>query len=119
MELWIRSQDKKVLFKIDNVGINDYNGYFYVVSIIKGEEVKLGKYEFHNSTRALEVLDEIQNKLQPLLYLKPNTKLELETISHAKKYFQDLNGVNFITCDNNFKIEPITTNVIVYEMPEN
>lgn len=60
MELWIRSQDKKQLVKVNNVYVVDYNGYYFVASEINGDEITLGKYEFHNSTRALEVLDEIQ-----------------------------------------------------------
>ena len=60
MELWIRSQDKKGLFKVNNVYVVDYNGYYYVASVIHGKEVKLGEYGFHTSTRALEILDEIQ-----------------------------------------------------------
>lgn len=63
MNLTIRSQDKKGLFKVDNIDINDYNGYYYVVSIINNREVKLGKYGFHTSTRALEILDEIQKRI--------------------------------------------------------
>ena len=60
MELWVRSQDKKRLLKIDDIGIVDYNGYYYVVGYKNDKEIKLGEYGFHTATRALEVLNEIQ-----------------------------------------------------------
>jgi hypothetical protein len=57
MELWIRSQDKLSLTKINSIGI-EYDkklvGYGNVC-------VKLGEYK--TKERALEVLDEIQNIL--------------------------------------------------------
>lgn len=76
MELWVRSQDRKGLFKIDNISIVDYNGYYYVVSVTKGTEIILGKYEFHSSTRALEVLDSIQRRIEYINNVDNNTFAE-------------------------------------------
>ena len=71
MELWVRSQDKKSLKRI-NTEIylrKDLNNYtkgdvFFIVS----GGGKLGEYD--TEERALEVLDEIQRLLQPTLFIK-------------------------------------------------
>lgn len=112
MELWIRSQDKKCLMPVNRIDI-DTNGKTIVIN---GFETIIGKYE--TEERALEVLDEIQQKIKTLLYLKPNCLLNSTDIECGKKYFEKLNKQEFITCDNNFEIIPISTNTIVYEMPE-
>lgn len=113
MELWIRSQDKKKLIKVNEIKIEsviDGNSFIY------SDTTDLGTYK--TKERAIEILDEIQNKIKTILYLKPKNLLELNDIKLGKRYFEQLNGVEFITCDNNFEIEPITANAIVYEMPE-
>lgn len=77
MELWIRSQDKEDLVKIDNIRIkHEYkqkevkdnygriSAYIkgnYMKSMIYSDSVWLGEYE--TKERVLEVLDEIQNVL--------------------------------------------------------
>lgn len=66
MELWIRSQDKKHLLKVDN--IKWFGGELYTNDIVFLETIKdgvrylLGIYS--NGKRALEVLDDIQRFLQ-------------------------------------------------------
>jgi hypothetical protein len=68
MDLWIRSQDKTSLVKVDNLYISVGNYICYYVE--KGKEIpntyyrpsgELGRYK--SQKRALEVLDEIQNKI--------------------------------------------------------
>ena len=68
MELWIRSQDKSSIVKVDNLYVSVGNYICYYVE--KGKEVsgtyyrpsgELGRYE--TKERALEVLDEIQDEL--------------------------------------------------------
>lgn len=112
MDLWIRSQNKTDLVNVHNIYITDSG---FIRTNRDGFEIFLGKY---SSSRALEVLDEIQNKIKTLLYLKPTCILETSKIEAAKHYYEDLNDKEFITCDNNFEIIPFSTNVIVYEMPE-
>lgn len=56
MDLWIRSQDKKKLIKVNEIKIEsviDGNSFIY------SDTTDLGTYE--TKERALEVLDEIQN----------------------------------------------------------
>lgn len=63
MELWIRSQDKDILLKTNSLLVDDNNNDIYTQDFI-GENLTtytLGRYK--SKERALEVLDEIQNKL--------------------------------------------------------
>ena len=65
MELWIRSQDRENLLKVDRLDVNDnkiqanfkayYSGCDYLI---------IGIYE--SNDRALEVLDEIQKYLEKM-----------------------------------------------------
>ena len=112
MELWIRSQNKRYLNRVDNISVLDYR----VIMLANQGRMTLGVYK--SKERALEVLDEIQSKIKPLLYLKPSTHLRLEDIEGGKKYFEELNNLEFITCDKNFEIIPFSSNVVVYEMPK-
>lgn len=59
MELWIRSQDKERITKIDEVyySSDDY-GYYVMCYKDQFTGYKLGKYK--SKERALEVLDEIE-----------------------------------------------------------
>ena len=100
MDLWIRSQDREKLVKVDDIAINGrvIEGYFD-----KNTEYEdLGVYK--SKERALEVLDEIQNLLMP------------------KKMIQCVNlepVINDLVYIPNEKVEvtPLS-NIIVYEMPK-
>ena len=114
MELWIRTQDRERLFKADHLFINKRNH----ICIDNGTDTYwvLGRYK--TKKRALEILDEIQNKIKTLLYFKPKSLIKLEDLETAKSYFEKLNHVDFITATNEYEIEPITRNTIVYKMPK-
>lgn len=89
MELWVRSQDKEHLVKVDNIRIkheyeqkkvNDNYGrttaYIngkYRKSFIYTDSAWLGEYE--TKERALEVLNEIQNRLNLSLGANANNQL--------------------------------------------
>ena len=69
MELWVRSQDRESLVKVDNLYVSVGNYICYYVE--KGKEIpntyyrpsgELGRYK--TKERALEVLDEIQDLLE-------------------------------------------------------
>ena len=70
MELWIRSQDKRILQKVNNIYL-DANYEDKRISTYDGDNVELGTYK--TKERALEVLDEIQE------YMNFDIKLKLET----------------------------------------
>lgn len=70
MELWIRSQDKEDLVKVNSLWIMDnqiwmevpfYENYKKLGLTVSGHNHKLAEYK--TKERALEVLDEIQNKI--------------------------------------------------------
>lgn len=59
MELWIRSQDKTFLRKVNTIGIVEGRDFW---SIDENLTVSFGKYK--TKERAIEVLDEIQDLLK-------------------------------------------------------
>ena len=114
MELWIRTQDREGLFKVDKLWYSyDKQENQHCINNFGAE---FGTYK--SKERALEVLDEIQNKIKSQYLLKPKTKMELSVLESAKNYYENLNNTDIIICDDNFKIETINTNAIVYEMPK-
>ncbi len=108
MELWIRSQDKEKLLKVNDIAIemNMIYGYFD-----KNTEYEhLGSYV--SRERALEVLDEIQNILMPRIeYIQnePIEKCELSNITTQKLMY-------IRTQNSDVKVLEFPT--YVYEMPE-
>lgn len=108
MELWIRSQDRENLKKI-NTGFylkQDLSDYAKgeVIFIVSGGD-KLGEYE--TKERALEVLDEIQKLLEPKIIYKIDSE-------KPQQYFKD--GNIFVNYDTKTEIQEL--NRIVYEMPK-
>lgn len=59
MNLWIRSQDRTFLRKVNTIGIVEGRDFW---SIDENLTISFGKYK--TKERALEVLDEIQDLLQ-------------------------------------------------------
>ena len=99
MELWVRSQNKGALIKVEMLGKTDETIYSYS-GINKTE---LGTYKSYE--RALEVLDEIQEVLCPkILTMKPNSQITLN------------DGVNIVLPDN-CSYERIG-DTYVFEMPK-
>ena len=70
MELWIRSQDKKRLIKIDNIKVYEdlKDNYSDIRAVFNDYELSLGEYK--TKERALMILDEIQNILQPRIIMR-------------------------------------------------
>lgn len=74
MELWIRSQNKLTLTKINSVVIDFNDKKKLVANYIEfyGSEDYTPLGEYDTEERALEVLDEIQNILKPQLLIRRN-----------------------------------------------
>lgn len=74
MELWVRSQDKNNLKKVNNIYVEhitkDYDSWIGNIHsqpyVITSDNGNLGFYG--TKERALEILDEIQNKIVTLNY---------------------------------------------------
>lgn len=99
MELWIRSQDKKCLTKVNHLYTNDN------CEIKQQDDIILGTYK--NQERALEVLDEIQSILKPKVIV--NTyKVEQAQLCDGTEFIQPML--------DNIQVQSATT--YVYEMPK-
>lgn len=116
MELWIRSQDKKDLVKINSLWIMDnqiwmevpfYENHKKLGLTLSGHNHKLAEYE--TEERAIEVLNEIQNILMPKYIL------DTSSIKPDGDFYEE-NGVIFQKYNANAKIEELST--FVYQMPE-
>lgn len=104
MNLWVRSQDKRILQKVDNIFL-DANYENKRISTYDGDNVELGTYK--TKERALEVLDEIQSLLRPIIKYKPIVQEEFNPAYTYK---------HFVKVDDNMKIKELST--FVYQMPE-
>ena len=62
MDLWIRSQDKRILQKVDNIFLDANYENKRICNYADDYKTELGTYK--TKERALEVLDEIQDLLQ-------------------------------------------------------
>ena len=70
MELWIRSQDKERIIKVNNIFIHQDNNHLIcanqrAIDQFNDESFELGAYS--SRKRTLEVLDEIQEKLKVIM----------------------------------------------------
>lgn len=74
MDLWIRSQDKELLLKVDFIRIRKVIGMDSVYYNLECKQVN-SLAQFSTKERALEVLDEIQSRMfgksQILVYQMP------------------------------------------------
>ena len=104
MELWIRSQDRENLLKTDIVAMEEIteNEEYWIYA---GHEM-YDPYRvfavYHSKERALEVLDEIQNLLKPLMKVK--NEFKKSELTGNCNWEQDVEYVNIPTR--------------VYEMPQ-
>ena len=104
MNLWVRSQDKRILQKVDNIFL-DANYENKRISTYDGDNIELGTYK--TKERAIEVLDEIQGLLQPIIKYEPIVQEEYNPAYTYK---------HFVKVDDNIEIKELST--FVYQMPE-
>lgn len=111
MELWIRSQEGtlgKVLF-IRPAGLA--LDIHFVGNYTTSEH-------FEREERALEVLDEISNKIKNQYIVKANCLIKPSDMMKEKEYLENTYDGDFIMQPPAYEIEPINPNVIYYEMPK-
>ena len=107
MNLWVRSQDKRILQKVDNIFL-DANYENKRISTYDGNSsTTLGEYK--TKERALEVLDEIQNILKPTII---TTGYECK----LKENIKDKMSFNLDMIPTKTEIQELST--VVYQMPE-
>lgn len=69
MDLWIRSQDEEFLMKIDNINLGldvDSNESYRLFTFVGGAVTSFTLGIYKSRERALEVLDEIQKKINDI-----------------------------------------------------
>lgn len=103
MELWIRSQDGDYLMPIKDTISSFRTGVFY-------QGVILGTYK--SKQRTLEVLDEIQNILQPRVYIKA------PSIVNPKDMIEDLANSICLRTTQQVEMELKQVGQFVYQMPK-
>lgn len=115
MNLWIRSQDREKLLKVDGL---QYQNCKLEENVSVETNAILGFYgsfendilgEYKTKERALEVLNEIQN------ILKPKYILDTSSIKPDGDFYEE-NGMIFQKYNVNARIEELST--FVYQMPE-
>lgn len=110
MDLWIRSQDKTFLMKIDNINLGlgvGSNKPCRLFTFVGGVVTSFTLGIYKTKGRALEVLDEIQNLLIP--------KVTINTFDIEKNDLLDNN--QYLTFKNkDFRIKQFET--YVYQMPK-
>ncbi len=109
MELWVRSQDKRLLCKVDSLNCYKLNGSF---NISTGNQL-LGKYS--TEERCLEIIDEIQGKLKDFSFVsvKGITQEEFDKLNNNAYEYGVVclpSGVDIVHHD---------IDVFTYQMPEN
>ena len=81
MNLWIRSQDRTFLRKVNTIGIVEGRDFW---SIDENLTVSFGKYK--TKERAIEVLDEIQDELISSDFMPIEKNEEVLTCGSARIY---------------------------------
>lgn len=112
MELWVRSQDKMNLVKIRQISLNYQNNKQIIANYMPDFYPNSGEYYellgiYESKERAIEILDEIQNLLQPTIEYKPIVQEEYNPAYEYK---------HFVKVDDNMEIKELST--FVYQMPE-
>ena len=113
MKLWIRSQDRERLTLTGDLRI-DYcveNGMYGIDSCDY-----IGFYK--TKERALEVLDEIQEKLKNKFLCKPNILLQPKDVAYIENELNAKYTNDFIMQPQALDIEPINCDIVIYEMPK-
>lgn len=105
MELWVRSQNKETLAKVDNLNIDKHDYSIYTQS--QTYQIVFGTYK--SRERALEVFNEIQNILKPVI-------ITTEYECNIKDNPRDKTHFNLEMKPEKTEIQQITS--YVYEMPE-
>lgn len=114
MELWIRSQDKECLMKVNRLDCDFRNGLCFILA--DDFKVRLATYE--SEARAKEILDEICYKIKNQFIVKEKSMLKPEDLMHHKKWLEYEYNSDFIMQDISCEIQPINSGIVYYEMPE-
>lgn len=119
MELWIRSQNKEYLIKCNTIAIDEIMNSYKIQSYDSNDDCGTNLGYYKTKERALEVLDEIQEKLQNKFLCKPTCVLKAKDIDKAEGLLNlKYKNERFIMQPQTIDIEPINCDIVVYEMPK-
>ena len=107
MELWIRSQDRKHLMKCEAIMYEETGTGYGLRTFTKNYDFNIARYK--TKERAIEILNEIQN------ILNPKYILDTSSIKPDGDFYEE-NGIIFQKYNANARIEELST--FVYEMPK-
>ena len=109
MELWIRSQDKRCLMKADRLDIDLGNGAYKIY--LGGFATLVGIYKTY--PRAKQIIDEIQNLLQPRYFIK-DSKIDFDN----NDFLAGLSENIVLRANQQIEYDLKQAGQIVYTMPE-
>ena len=126
--LWVRSQNKEKLTKVDNLGYSkyiDHNLNEYIFYIYCQNSCVLGEYK--TKERCIEIIDEIQklllsNNPQNAFIVLENLEMDYKVV---KEYIERARRDNFLAYHSGYdssgekgSIQFLQPSVLVYEMPK-
>ena len=113
MELWIRSQDKELLVKAKGFELQytRYDEGCQIFAVWQNNYQCVGKYK--SKKRALEILDEIQNLLQPKVFIE-QPEIDFKAADMIEKLSQNI----ILNTTTKMNAELKNVGQMVYEMPE-
>jgi len=118
MSLWIRSQDKTELVKVEGIKYEKVPvGHSLLVPYEFGV-FNVGQYE--SKERALEILNDIQSKLfsSNRVIVQTQNPCKKEDKYEVQMDFESLNGIPAIVHDISTTVTPMNQEGYIYEMPE-
>lgn len=117
MDLWIRSQDKEQLIKVERIMLID-DCLCCDEPQITHIETDGGVVGSYAKERALQILNEIDNKIKNQFIVKVNALLKPNDEKKLRDELEMNYNGDFIMENPMLDIKPTTQNVIYYEMPE-
>ena len=117
MNLWIKSQNRERLMKVDNLKIiynkEDIEFPYYINATYE----HLGAYK--TKERALEVLEEISQIIKKgnKNIFKVNIPVDFNTLERIKNCYEEINKQEISLYDNHFELLNKKDNIEIYEMP--
>lgn len=112
VELWIRSQDKEYLDQVNHLRVHQN----WIEVLNDSGKMTIGVYP--TKERALEVLDDISQKIKIQFIVKANCLLKPSDLKRVKDQLEKDYIGDFIMEDQLIDIKPINQNLIYYEMPQ-
>lgn len=114
MELWIRTQDKETIMKVNRLD--------YALSAgehqIRADGFKIYLATYKTKERALEILDDISSKIKNQFIVTVSGLWKPEDVKLMKNQLEKDYAGDFIMETQPLDIKPLNQNLIYYELPK-